>query len=703
MDRKEAARCHAELCTSLHRHSHLYYALDRPEISDAEYDQLFNELLGLERDFPDLISADSPSQKVGSAPVETFAPVHHGVPMLSLDNANSIENVKLFLQKIRNKIIEYKDISTEIELVAEPKIDGLSCSLRYENHRLVKAATRGDGEIGEDITLNALTISDIPKFIPNSSPNVIEIRGEVFISDSDFISLIKSQEKSGEKKSANPRNAAAGSLRQINPEITATRPLRFFAYAWGEPLTPFANNQWEARSLFKKWGFKINEPSKIVKNIEEISSYYKEMEIIRTELGFTIDGLVYKVNDISLQKRLGFTGKSPNWAIAHKFPAERAHTHILKITISVGRMGALTPVAELEPVNVGGVWVSRATLHNEDEIIRKDFREGDLIVVQRAGDVIPQVVSVELDKRPPESKPFKFLTTCPSCGGDISRNIIEGKSAWMCLAGMNCPAQAIQRLSHFVSKNAFDIDALGEKNIEQFYNEGLIRTPADIFRLENTLSPKNLFSSHDNNIVPLQDREGWGEISSTKLFEAIKKKKEIQLSRLINALGINLIGETTSKKIARRFVTLENFIDSVDKAINGEEEKKSIQTICGQEATTNIINFFCSENNRNDFNDLIKYLKILSNIITEKSKPLDGKLIVFTGKLDAINMSRNEAKTLAENLGAIVGTSVTKNTSFVVCGEKSGSKLKEAERYQLKIITPVEWREVINGNFSIIT
>jgi DNA ligase (NAD+) len=687
------------LCTEIERHNRLYYEADAPEISDADYDVLFRELQQLEEQYPDLKTAGSPTLKVGAGPSQGFSEVHHKEPMLSLDNAMSVEEVKDFIWKIKNKLIELKGSAYDIEMVAEPKIDGLSCSLRYENHKLVQAATRGDGYVGEDITANVMTIGDIPKILPPNAPEVLEIRGEVYISDVDFVKFTEQQEHAGEKKPANPRNAAAGSLRQLNPEITASRPLKFFGYAWGDVSRPFASTQWEARQNLAIWGFKLNEPARIVKGIEEITSYFDEIESNRASLGFSIDGVVYKVNDLSLQQRLGFVDRAPNWAIAHKFPPERAHTRIKKISISLGRMGTLTPVAELEPVNVGGVWVSRATLHNQDEISRKDFREGDLVIVQRAGDVIPQVVSTELEKRPMDSVPFVFPTECPACGNKVTRN--ETEAAWTCKAGLNCHGQILERLKHFVSRNAFDIETLGGKNIELFFNEGLIKTPADIFRLEQTLSPRDLFSTSTSQIVPLQDRSGWGETSAKKLFEAIRAKRDISFERFLFSLGISLIGETLSKKIARQFVHFTALQESIDKANCGDkDEKDHLKSICGDIASNNLLDFFKDTFSRAVVTDLLSVLTIQSpNIVSSTNKPLSGKIVVFTGELNT--MTRSEAKTRAEALGAIVGSSVTQKTDFVVAGEKAGSKLKKAITFGIRIYSESEWKGISDGKFVL--
>ncbi len=565
---KQATRELSKLAALIAHHDRLYEEA-RPEITDAEYDELRKRNEEIEARFPQHIRADSPSKRVGYIPPSGFKKVRHSVPMLSLDFVYTFEKISDFIDRIRHFIIDLKDPSVQFDFVAEPKIDGVSCSLRYENHKLIQAATRGDGQVGEDITENAKTIADIPRILPSDSPSLIEIRGEVYINDKDFINLNEQQKRTGEKPFANPRNAAAGSLRQLDHKITALRPLRFFAYAWGEVSLPFVKTQWEARSHLASWDFKLNHPSRIVNNLEEIKAYYDEIESTRSRLGFSIDGVVYKVNRVDLQERLGFKNRSPQWAIAHKFSPEKAQTHIRSISISVGRMGTLTPIAELEPVNVGGVLVSRATLHNQDEIERKDFRIGDLVVVQRAGDVIPQVVSVLIDKRPLDAKPFNFPDHCPSCNSKAVRQV--GEADWTCTASLICPAQSLERLTHFTSRNAFDIEGLAEQNIKTFLNEGLLQSPADIFRLEEKLSPSDIFSSNKSGkkrSLPLQEREGWGPVSANKLFEAIRKRKTIPLDRFIYALGINQVGEATAKLLARNYISLNNFLNNMEAAQN---------------------------------------------------------------------------------------------------------------------------------------
>jgi len=679
-------------------HHDLLYEEARPEITDAEYDELRRRNEGIESRFPHLIRPDSPSKRVGYIPPSGFRKVNHFVPMLSLANAFTFEEVSEFIDSIRKFIIELKDASAQLDFVAEPKIDGVSCSLRYEKHRLAQAATRGDGLIGEDITANAITIDEIPKTLPPDSPSLVEIRGEVYMTNDDFIQLNKQQERSDEKIFANPRNAAAGSLRQLDTKITASRPLRFFAYAWGEVSRSFAKTQWEARNHLKLWGFKLNEPSRMVKSLEEIKAYYEEIESKRSHFKFSIDGVVYKVNRLDLQERLGFISRSPRWAIAHKFSPQKTQTHIKSISISVGRMGTLTPIAELEPVNIGGVLVSRATLHNQDEIERKDFRVGDLVIVQRAGDVIPQVVSVLIDKRPLDAEPFKFPDHCPVCNNKAVRQ--PGEADWVCTASLTCPAQSLERLIHFTSRNAFDIEGLAERNIETFFKEELLKSPADIFRLEEKLAPTDIFTlekREKEGLVPLQEREGWGPVSANKLFEAIRRSKTISLDRFIYALGINQVGEATSKLLARNYISLGKFRKDIEAAQNQDskefEHLKSINGI-GPIVANIIVTFFTDPHNISVVNDIVSQIEVTEFEVSKTSaSQLAGKTVVFTGTLES--MSRIEAKAKAEALGAIVASEVSSKTDFVVACPGAGSKAKKAKDLDIPVLSEAEWLAMI--------
>ena len=696
---KQAVKELAELAELIAHHD-LLYEEARPEITDAEYDELRRRNEDIESRFPHLIRSDSPSQRVGYIPASGFRKVRHSVPMLSLGFVYTAEEIDDFIDDIRNFIIDLKDASVQFDFVAEPKVDGVSCALRYDKQRLTQAATRGDGQVGEDVTTNAMTIDDVPKMLPHSAPDLIEVRGEVYMTDREFLQLNEQLERSGNKTFANPRNAAAGSLRQIDPKITASRPLRFFAYAWGEVSHSFAKTQWEARSHLTKWGFKLNEPSRLVKNIEEIKTYYEEVESMRSRLGFSIDGVVYKVNRLDLQERLGFKNRSPRWAIAHKFSPEKAQTHINSISISVGRMGTLTPIAELEPVNVGGVLVSRATLHNQDEIERKDFRVEDLIVVQRAGDVIPQVVSVIIDKRPLDAVPFVFPAQCPSCNSKAVRHI--GDADWTCTASLTCPAQTLERLKHFTSRNAFDIEGLAERTIETFFNEGLLKSPADIFRLEEKLAPADIFAfgkREQERFLPLQEREGWGAVSANKLFEAIRKRKKISLDRFIYALGINQVGEVTAKLLARSYTSLAEFRKKIDAAQNREskeyEHLGSINGI-GPIVADKIVTFFSEPHNISIIDDIISQIEVTDFEVSHaQTSQLTGKTIVFTGTLE--KMTRSEAKAKAESLGAIVVGDVSSKTDYVIAGQSPGSKVKKAKDLGIHVITEAEWLKMVKN------
>ena len=679
----------------INHHNQLYYGHipPRPEIEDLEYDELFKELQGLEARFPEFQTSDSPTQKVGWQASAGFKKVVHSVPMLSIEN----KHVSKLISKARKDINELNDENESIEIVAEPKIDGLSCSIRYENHKLVRAATRGDGQEGEDITENVFTINEIPKKLPLDAPDVIEIRGEVYMSDSDFEKLRLLQEKSGEKLSENPRNAAAGSLRQLDATITASRPLRFFAYAWGEYSKPFAKTQWEALQLFIKWGFKVCDEIRVLTSLQESEKYFDEMEAKRGDLNFGIDGVVFKLNRISFQEKLWQTNRVPYWAVAQKFPPEKRETILQNIFISVGRTGALTPVAELVPVRLLGTTVANATLHNQDEVECKDFRVGDSVIVQRAGDVIPQVVSVVIEKRPFDSVPFVFPSVCPVCGSNAVREPKE--SVWKCTGGLTCSAQALERLKHFVSRDAFNIEGLGEKNIELFYNKGLLASPVDIFRLEELLSPPSLWQLQPSNHAPLQEWDGWGELSANNLFKAIRAKRKITLNRFIYALGIPQVGEVTAKLLAENYQSLKGWRDSMSKAIDrGSEHYQHIVAIDGIGAVVadEILSFFCEAHNLQVLDLLEKYLTVEDYTkLVKVSSPIFGKIIVFTGDLD--KRSRKEAKIEAEKLGAKVGSDVSAKTDYVVAGANPGSKLRKAQDLGKPVLSETEWERLING------
>jgi DNA ligase (NAD+) len=564
LSKAEAARELERLAAEIAQHDRAYYQQDAPTISDADYDALVQRNAAIEARFPELVRDDSPSRRVGAAPASGFGKITHRVPMLSLGNAFSDDDVRDFLESVRRFL--KLPAGSAIEFTAEPKIDGLSISLRYDGGRLVEAATRGDGTTGENVTANVRTIREIPHQIKGKElPETIDIRGEIYMARADFLAFNAEQEKKGEKVFANPRNFAAGSLRQLDPAVTATRPLKFFAYAWGEASTLPAATQWGVIEAYARWGLPTNPLMRICRSSEELIAYHREIEAMRASLDYDIDGVVYKVNRIDLQQRLGFVSRSPRWAIAHKFAAEKATTVLRDIEIQVGRTGALTPVARLEPVTVGGVVVTNATLHNEDEIARKDIRIGDTVIVQRAGDVIPQVLGVVIEKRPKGARPFRFPETCPACGSAAVRETDEATGeaevVRRCTGGLVCPAQAKERLKHFVSRNAFDIEGLGDERIELFFDEGLIRSPADIF----TLAGRDARAA-----VPLSERKGFGPRSVEKLFASIEARRTIALERFIYALGIRHIGETTARDLAKAFGTFEAFRQAVERAIAGQ-------------------------------------------------------------------------------------------------------------------------------------
>jgi DNA ligase (NAD+) len=686
-----------ELAKLILYHDRLYEDAE-PELHDSEYDALRIRNNEIEKLFPNLIRPDSPSFKVGAPLTGKFKKVKHKVPMLSLNNAFTYEDIDNFFSSIRSFIIELSDPSIPIDIVAEPKIDGISCSLRYEKQRLVLGATRGDGLEGDDVTNNVKYINDddIPKQLPASAPDSVEVRGEIYMSDEDFLLLNKEQEDRDQKIFANPRNAAAGSLRQIDPKITASRPLRFFAYALGDISLPIAKTQWEIRKQIASWGFQLNEPAKILTGLDEIKQYYEEIQLRRSRFGFSIDGVVYKVNRIDLQERLGFITRSPRWAIAHKFSPEKGQTHISDIKIQVGRVGILTPIAELEPINIGGVLVSRATLHNQDEIERKDFRKGDLIEVQRAGDVIPQVVSVILKNRPIDAIAYEFPEKCPICQSKTAREQYE--SARYCTGGLYCPAQTLEKLKHFVSRDAFDIEGLGGKIIEMFYNERLVKDPSDIFRLEEKLSKPALNFNGPANITPLEEREGWGAKSANNLFSAIRNKRKISFERFLYALGIKNVGEITAKIIARNYISFSNFFEATlnFKNQNSDSYKQFINIWGIKSAVADAISdFFSEEHNIKVIKELLQLIEVEDYEFTFSSKSkIAGKTVVFTGALE--KMSRNEAKSKAESLGANVSNSISIKTDYVIAGASAGSKLKKAKELRLTVLSENDWLKIIN-------
>ncbi|MBC05806.1 NAD-dependent DNA ligase LigA [Thalassospira sp.] len=679
----EARKQHAEISERIRSYNEAYHVNDDPLVSDATYDALFNRLIELESHYPTL-KKNSPTQEVGAAPAEGFAKVKHARPMLSLGNAFSREDIVDFLARIRRFL--NLTAHSPVEVVGEPKIDGLSLSLRYENRKLVTAATRGDGSEGEDVTANVAHIDDIPKTLPDDAPDVVEIRGEVYMARSAFQKLNATQAETGGKTFANPRNAAAGSLRQLDPSISAKRPLRFFAYSFGELSESLAQTQWDFLHKVEGWGFVTNPLTRLLNDADDIMAFYDELGTQRPDLDYDIDGIVYKVNDFELQLRLGFVSRSPRWAIAHKFPAEKARTRIKAIDIQVGRTGALTPVARLEPVTVGGVVVSNATLHNRDEIDRLGVWVGDLVVVQRAGDVIPQVVEVILEddgKHPADATPYEFPSECPKCGSHAMRE--EGEAVTRCTGGLICPAQAVERLKHFVSRNAFDIDGMGAKNVEAFFELGWLKSPGDIFRLE---------SDHGDAIRKL---DGWGDKSATKLFDGINERRTIGLDRFIYALGIRQIGQATAKLLARHYGSLSEWRSAMVAANEADSEALreliNIDQI-GPGVAKDLIEFMAEDHNREVLDDLQGLLTITDVEAPQVSdNPVNGKTVVFTGKLELF--SRNEAKVKAESLGAKVAGSVSAKTDYLVAGPGAGSKLKKAEELGVTVLDEQGWLDLI--------
>jgi DNA ligase (NAD+) len=684
------------LAKAIAHHDELYYRRDAPEISDADYDTLRERNALIEARFPGLVRPDSPSRRIGAAPVEAFGKVRHAVPMLSLGNAFADEEVAEFAQRVRRFL--GLDAQEPVEVVAEPKIDGLSISLTYDKGRLALAATRGDGVEGENVTANVRTIRQVPQRLRGAGlPDRIEVRGEIYLAHADFKKLNEEQAANGGKVFANPRNAAAGSLRQLDPSITARRPLRFFAYAWGFATSVPARTQSGVIEAFGSWGLPTNPLMRACATVEEMLAFYHEIALGRADLGYDIDGVVYKVNRLDWQERLGFVSRAPRWAIAHKFPAEEAVTKLLDITIQVGRTGALTPAAKLEPVTVGGVVVSNATLHNEDEIARKDIRVGDTVMVRRAGDVIPQVLGVVMEKRPPDARPYRMPEVCPACGSKAVRetDAKTGRADVVrrCTGGLICPAQRKERLKHFVSRNAFDIEGLGERQIELFYDEGRIQQPADIFTLR----------ARDARL-PEADRltrkKGFGDKSVENLFKAIEARRKVPLDRFIYALGIRHIGETTARDLAKALGTFAAFRAAAEAATAGGRDSdvyRDLDNIEGIGSTVidALIAFFGEPHNVHALDDLLAEVTVepfLRSAAAEGS-PVAGKTVVFTGSLE--RMTRNEAKALAERLGAKVAGSVSKKTDYVVAGADAGSKLAKAREAGVTVLTEEEWLALV--------
>jgi DNA ligase (NAD+) len=768
---KEARAELKKLGEAIRRADSAYYQDDAPEITDAEYDRLRLRLGEIETRFPELKRADSPSDAVGAAPTGAFGKVRHLKPMLSLDNIFSDEEVTDFLARVRRFLALKAD--EEVAVTAEPKIDGLSCNLLYEDGALVKAATRGDGAEGEDVTENVRTIKDVPEKLKGRGiPDRIEVRGEIYMRMADFEKFRDREAEEGRKVPANPRNAAAGSLRQKNPEITRSRPLKFFAYTWGFISDDFAKTQTEAVEKFKAWGLPVNPDMKRATSAEQLLKIYRGIEAKRASLGYDIDGVVYKIDRLDWQQRLGFVSRSPRWAVAHKFPAQQAMTQLLGIDIQVGRTGKLAPVARLQPVTVGGVTVSNATLHNEDEIARLGVKLKDWVIVQRAGDVIPQIVRVVEEKRPKDAEAYEFPTRCPYCGSEAVRDSGDGGEEVdrRCTGGLICPAQAVERLKHFVSRRAFDIEGLGAKQIEEFFEADVLKAPQHIFSLEKQIKAAGR--------PPLEEWEGYGETSAKKLFDAIDKARTQPLERFINALGIRHIGETNALLLARQFGSFEALQEAVEKAASqrpndayrrlegvegvgpGAREKllavaselpakppasldnslegalsgiaglnaKARAALAkeyadwatfrsqmlsaakggpgedlialaaingfGEVAAEALVDFFAEKHNREVVRALVKAVTVTPYQMADTSNSkVAGKTVVFTGSLE--RMTRDEAKEQAIALGAKVSGSVSKKTDMVIAGPGAGSKLADAEKLGVKVLTEDEWLKLI--------
>jgi DNA ligase (NAD+) len=689
LDRLDARTELAKLAIEIAEHDQRYYRDDAPIVSDADYDDLRQRNTAIEVKFPDLKRADSPSDRVGATPATGFGKVKHRRPMLSLDNAFDDDDVREFVIRVR-KFLGLTD-DEPVALVAEPKIDGLSASVRYEKGKFVLGATRGDGETGEDITANLAQVVDLPGELKGDDiPDAIEVRGEVYMAKDDFLALNKAQEAAGAKVFANPRNAAAGSLRQLDVNITAGRNLRFFAYAWGEAEQLPADTQWGVLQRFRDWGFSLNPRTRGCADVEAALELYRGVETDRASLPYDIDGVVYKVDRLDWQERLGMVSRAPRWAIAHKFPAEKAQTVVNDIDIQVGRTGTLTPVARLEPVTVGGVVVTNATLHNEENIEKLGVRIGDTVIVQRAGDVIPQVLAVVADKRPEGAIEYDFPDRCPICDSAAVREVKDEKTGELearrrCTGGLICEAQAVERLRHFVSRDAFDIEGLGEKQIAAFWQDGLVRQPADIFDLEaKELDP------------PLEEREGWGDLSVANLFKAIEQRRTIDLDRVVYALGIPHVGQTTARLLAKTYETPDRLFAALAAASDEQGEAWTdlvdVDGI-GPKVAQTLVGFLSEPHNQSVVNALVERLDIAPFEAPEDDSPVSGKTVVFTGTLE--RMTRAEAKARAESLGAKVSGSVSKKTDYLVAGPGAGSKLKKAQDLGVTALSEDDWLALI--------
>ena len=690
---------HIRLTLEIERHDRAYYQDDAPKVSDAEYDALRQRFNAIEKRFPDFVSAKSPSQKVGAAPSGRFRKVRHAVPMLSLDNAFAEEDVVDFVGRIRRFLKLSED--ERIDFSAEPKIDGLSMSLRYEDGELVTAATRGDGAEGEDVTANIRTLEDVPKKLKGRKvPSICEVRGEVYMTKKAFLALNERQKAAGDTIFANPRNSAAGSLRQKDPSITASRPLGFFAYAWGEMADMPEDTQSGMIGWFEHCGFKTNPLTKSCHSVEQLIAFHRKIEEQRARLDYDIDGVVYKVDRLDWQERLGFVSRTPRWGIAHKFPAERAVTKLIDIVIQVGRTGSLTPVGKLEPVGVGGVIVQNVTLHNEDyikgignkgEVLRegRDIRRGDTVVIQRAGDVIPQVVDVVIDKRPAGTKEFHFPKKCPC---PLHTEVVREETATgeegsraRCTGEFACPYQKIEHLKLFCSRRAFDIEGLGEKQLQYFFDEEWVREPADIFTLQKR-----------NAKLKLEEIEGYGETSVRNLFAAIEERRRVSLERFIYALGMRHVGETTALALARGYGSWDAFHDACLKVAKDDEETVAEMDALDQIGDTVIASikaYFGESHNRGIVERLTREVTILDAEKPKSNSAVAGKTVVFTGSLE--KMTRDEAKATAERLGAKAAGSVSKKTDYVVAGPGAGSKLAEAKKHGVAVLTEDEWLKLV--------
>ena len=678
----EAAVVLAELAEEIARLDRAYHTDDAPLVTDAEYDALRQRHKALEAQFPALARADSPAHRVGAAPSGAFRKIRHRVPMLSLDNVFSPEGFADFAARARRFLGLAEDAA--LALVGEPKIDGLSISLTYENGVFVRGATRGDGAEGEDVTENLRTLKDLPARLRGKAPAQIEIRGEVFMSKADFLALNAAQEAAGSRLFANPRNAAAGSLRQLDVAITASRPLSLFAYAQGDSSEPVADTHSAYLKRLSAWGFTVNPLSRVLSGAADAAAFQEEIGLARAGLEYDIDGVVFKIDDLGYQRRLGFAGREPRWAVAWKFPAERAVTVLEDIRIQVGRTGALTPVAVLTPVNVGGVIVTRATLHNEDEIARKDVRVGDTVVLQRAGDVIPQIVSVVLDRRPAGAAAFVPLSVCPVCGSHAVRP--PGEVVRRCTGGLICAAQTVERLIHFCARRAFDIDGMGEKTVVEFFERGWLKGPADVFRL----------GAREAEIAAL---EGWGALSAANLIRGIEARRTVAFPRFIFALGIRRIGENNAKLLARHYGDFANWRSQMQAATTiGSDARLALGSIVGigEAIAEELTEFFGEPRNVAVLDELAAMLTIEAAVAPAgENAALAGKTLVFTGTLET--MTRPEAKARAEALGARVTDSVSKKTDLVIVGADAGSKAKKAAELGVRIVTEAEWAEMAGG------